>query len=101
MYCRFSISATSEKEAGVISKKLVEKRLVAGTTIYKGLSHYWWKGKIEEKMYWNIEAFSLAKHKNKIIEEVRKIHRDECPVIASNKIDGNKDFLRWIKDSVY
>jgi len=100
MYCRLRISATSKKEANKISKTLVAKNLVAGTMIYKGNCHYWWQGKIVEREYWNIGAFSLLKHKKAIIDEVKKIHRDKCPIIALNKIDGNEEFLKWIKESV-
>ncbi|EKD43513.1 MAG: hypothetical protein ACD_72C00244G0003 [uncultured bacterium] len=98
-YCRVRISATSEEEANKISRTLVEKKLVAGTMIYSGNSHYWWKERIEEKIYWNIGAFSVLEHKDTIINEVRKLHSDVCPIIAFNEIDGNKDFLQWIDDS--
>jgi uncharacterized protein involved in tolerance to divalent cations len=40
------------------------------------------------------------KNKKKIIEEVKKIHSDKCPIIAFFKIDGNKEFLEWIKEIV-
>ncbi len=100
MYCRVRISATSEKEANKISKTLVEKKLVAGTMIYNGNCHYWWSGKVVEKKYWNIGAFSTTKHKQAIIQEVRKLHSDKCPIIAFNKIDGNEEFLKWISESV-
>ncbi len=99
-YCRVRISATSEIEANTISRTLVTKKLVAGTIIYSGNSHYWWKGEIVEKIYWNIGAFSLLEKKDEIIDEVRKLHSDVCPVIAFNTIDGNVDFLEWIDDSV-
>ena len=99
-YCRLRISAPSEEEANKISKTLVEKKLVAGTLIYSGNSHYWWESEIVEKTYWNIGAFSLTKHKQEIINEVRKIHSDVCPIIALNPIDGNEDFLKWIDDNV-
>jgi uncharacterized protein involved in tolerance to divalent cations len=100
MYQRAIISATSESEANKISKTLVQKQLVAGTMIYSGNCHYWWEGKIVGKLYWNIGGFSLAKHKEAIIKEVKKNHSDKCPIIAFNEIDGNKEFLNWIKDSV-
>ncbi len=100
MYCRVRISATSEQEANTISRALVEKKLVAGTMIYSGNSHYWWEGKIVERVYWNIGAFTLAKNKQVIIDEVRKLHSDVCPIIALNEIDGNQDFLKWIDESV-
>lgn len=99
-YCRVRISATSEAEANTISRALVTMKLVAGTMIYSGNCHFWWKGEIVEQMYWNIGAFSVMAHKEAIIAEVRKLHSDECPIIALNVIDGNEDFLKWIDDSV-
>jgi periplasmic divalent cation tolerance protein len=99
-YCRVRISATSEEEANKISKHLVKEKLVAGTLITSGNSHYWWEGEMVEKMYWNIGCFSKPHHKDEIIEEVRKSHTDKCPVIALNIIDGNQDFLDWIDNSV-
>jgi len=99
-YYRARISATSKKEANTISKELVKKKLVAGTMIYKGKCHYWWNNKINEKTYWNIGAFTLNKNKEVIINEVKKIHKDECPIIAFTEIDGNKEFLKWIEDSI-
>lgn len=100
MYCRVRISATSEDEANQISKSLVEKKLVAGTMIYKGNCHYWWNGEIVEKMYWNIGCFSLMQKKDDIIEEVKKLHSDECPIITLNEIDANQETLDWIDESV-
>lgn len=99
-YCRVRISATSEHEANVISKTLVEKKLVAGTMLYSGNCHYWWRGEIVEKVYWNIGAFSLWSKKEDIIEEVKKLHSDKCPIIAFNGIDGNEEFLWWIQESL-
>ena len=99
-HCRVRISATSKEEANSISRTLVAKKLVAGTLIYSGDSHYWWQGEMVEKVYWNIGAFSLMKNKKAIIDEVRKLHSDKCPVIAFNIIDGNEDFLEWVEDSI-
>jgi len=100
MYLRARISATSEKEANLISRTLVEKKLVAGTMIYSGNCHYWWEGMIVEKKYWNIGAFTLSKHKKEIIKEVYKLHSDKCPIIAFNKVELNKDSERWVDEYV-
>jgi len=59
-----------------------------------------WEGKIVEKEYYNIQAFSLIKNKEQIIKEIKKIHSDKCPIIAFIKIEGNQEFLDWIKNSV-
>ncbi len=99
-FCQVLISATSKEEAIDISDSLVKQKLIAGSLITKGDSRYWWDGKIVEKEYYNISAFSLIKNKDKIISEVKKIHNDECPIIAFFKIDGNEEFLSWIKESV-
>src|SRR4030042_2673623 len=95
-FYRILISATSKKEADKISDTLVKKRLIAGSLIVKGPSRYWWRGKIVERIYYNIEGFTLIKNKRKIIFEVKKIHSDKCPIVAFIKIDGNKEFLKWI-----
>ena len=99
-FCQVLISATTREEANKISDNLVEKKLIAGSLIIKGPSRYWWEGRIIEKEYYNIQAFSLMKNKSNIISEVKKIHSDKCPIIAFFKIDGNKEFLEWIRESV-
>lgn len=99
-FCQVLISATSKEEANQISDSLVTQKLIAGALITKGDARYWWQGKIVEKEYYNISAFSLEKNKQRIISEVKKIHADECPIIAIYKIDGNKEFLKWINESV-
>lgn len=99
-FCRILISATTKDEANTISKTLVKKKLVAGTIINKGNCHYWWDKEIVEKEYYNVQAFSLIKNKEPIISEVKLIHNDKCPIIAFMEIDGNEEFLTWIKESV-
>jgi len=99
-FCQVIISATSKDEANKISDLLVKNKLIAGSLIIKGESRYWWQEKIVEKDYYNLQAFSLIKNKEKIISEVKKIHTDKCPIIAFLKIDGNKEFLNWIKSSI-
>jgi uncharacterized protein involved in tolerance to divalent cations len=99
-FCQVLISATNKEEAKLISDNLIKKKLVAGSLITKGDSRYWWEGKIVEKEYYNISAFSIMKNKDKIISEVKKIHTDKCPIIAFTIIDGNIEFLEWIKESI-
>jgi uncharacterized protein involved in tolerance to divalent cations len=99
-FCQVLISATSKKEADNILDNLLKRKLVAGGLIIKGPSRYFWKGKIEEKYYFNISAFSLLKNKEHIISEVEKIHSDETPIIVFTEIDGNEKFLMWIEKEI-
>ena len=94
------ISATSKAEANKISDVLVKKKLIAGSLIVNGSARYWWDARIVERKYYNIQAFALRGSKPKIIYEVKRIHRDKCPIIAFIPIDGNSEFLKWIKESV-
>lgn len=99
-FCQILISATTKQEANKISDTLVKKKLIAGSLIVKGPSRYWWKCKIIEKQYYNIQAFSIFSNKSTIVSEVKKLHADECPIIAFFAMDGNKEFLEWIRSSV-
>ena len=92
-YCQVIISATSKEEAEQLSDTLVKNRLVAGSLIVKGDSRYWWEEKIIEKEYYNVQAFSLLKNKQRIIEQVERIHSDKTPIISFSKIDGNDKFF--------
>lgn len=100
MYQKAVISATSKEEAEEICDQLLEKELLAGTLIVDGDSRYHWKGEIKNETYYNIQAYTLEKHKQKIINEVKKIHSDETPIIEYTEIDGNQDFLNWIKKNI-
>ena len=98
---RTLIGATSKEEAKSILRTLLEKRLIAGGMITEGESQYWWKGQVEEKIYYNLSTFTLAKNKQKIIAETKRLHGDDAPIVAFFKIDdGNEEFLKWIKENV-
>lgn len=99
-FCQVLINCPSREESDKVLDMLLEKRIVAGGLITHGPSRYHWKGKIEEKEYFTISAFSLAGNKKKIISEVRELNSDETPVIVFLEIDGNEDFLKWIEDEV-
>lgn len=100
MYTQVIISATSQKEADEISKVLLKRKLVAGTLVLKGPSTYWWKGRIVKRQYYNVQAFTTLDKKRKIISAVKRMHVDKTPIIAFLRIDGNVEFLRWIKTSI-
>lgn len=99
-YIHVLISAENRKEVDKIIDVLLEKRLIAGSLITKGPSKLWWKGKIVELTYFNISAFTINKHKKAIAEEVKKISKEEVPIIAFFDMEGNKEFLSWIDENI-
>lgn len=100
MHTKAVISATSKEEAEEICDKLLEEKLLAGTLITDGDSRYHWEGEVVNETYYNIQAYTLEKHKQEVIDQVSEIHSDETPIIEYTEIDGNQDFLDWIDGSV-
>jgi len=95
-FCQVLVSSPTREEAGSIADELVQQRLVAGCLIRQGAARYWWNGEVVQRQYWNIEAFSVPRHKSKIIELVEMRSSDECPIVAFTAIDGSAKFLNWI-----
>jgi len=101
-YVLVMITCSSRREALKIKKVLLEERKVACINIIpKVESFFWWKGKIDSCL----EVLILAKTKSNNLEEiitlVKKIHSYEVPeIIASPIIGGNKEYLKWINESL-
>lgn len=101
-YVVIFVTCANREEGEKISQGLVEKKLVACVNLIPEIfSRYWWQGKIEVSN----ETLLMIKSKKslfkQIITEVKKLHSYTVPeIIALPIIDGNKDYLDWIKKSV-
>jgi periplasmic divalent cation tolerance protein len=95
------ITAKDKAEAKMISKTLLEEKLIACANIVDNVdSMYWWEGKIEEAT----EALVIAKTKEPLVAElihrVKQLHSYECPcVVALPLSDANKAYFNWILKS--
>ena len=98
----FYITAPNKKEAGRIAKKLLDKRLIAcANVISKVNSYFVWKNKIQNSKEIIICGKTTLKNQKKIIKVVKSIHSYSVPCIIFFDIkNGNKDFLKWIEQSV-
>jgi periplasmic divalent cation tolerance protein len=96
------ITAASYKQARKLGEVLVSKRLVACTSILRGVdSVFIWNGKMDKAR----EVLLICKTRlsifKKLTAEVRRIHSYEVPeIIALPIIAGNSDYLKWIEQSV-
>lgn len=91
----------NDREAHVIAKSLLQKRLVACANVFPVNSLFWWKGKIEE----TVEKAIIMKTKKKNFENVRKeikrLHSYETPcIVAINIYNADSDYLKWLKEEV-
>ena len=96
------ITCAHRRQANKIARALVEKRLVACVNIVDKIkSIFWWQGRIDS----GNEVLLIAKSKKslilKVIKQVKSLHSYQVPeVIALAVIDGNKDYLNWINESI-
>jgi len=96
------VTCTNKEEGEKISQALVEKKLVACVNLIPEISsRYWWQGKIETSN----EVLLIIKSKKslfkEIVAEVKRLHSYTVPeIIALPIINGNKDYLDWIEESV-
>ena len=98
----FYITAPNKKEAGRIAKKLLNKRLIAcANVIDKVNSYFVWKSKIQNSKEIIICGKTTSKNQKKIIQIVKSLHSYSVPCVIFFDIkNGNKDFLKWIEQSV-
>ena len=96
------ITAASLKQAKEIAGILISKRLAACVNILPGInSVFRWQGKIDKAKEVLLLAKTTKPNFKKLASQVKKVHSYECPeIIALPIIAGNKEYLRWIENSV-
>jgi periplasmic divalent cation tolerance protein len=102
MYCVILVTASNKKEAQAIADGLIESRLAACVTIVNSIdSIFWWQGKVDRAT----EALLVIKTRKalikKLIKKVKSLHSYDVPeIIALPIIDGSKEYLEWIDESL-
>ena len=98
----FYITVPNKKEAEKIAKKLLNKKLIACANVISNVNSYFvWKNKIQSSKEIIICGKTTSKNQKKIIKVVKSVHSYSVPCIIFFDIKkGNKDFLKWIEQSV-
>lgn len=91
-------TCSSEREARLIARQLIENKLAACVNITPGISSiYRWKGTIQE----DSECLLLIKSRRDLFEQLRselvKIHSYDVPeIVAFSMVDGSEAYLNWM-----
>ena len=93
------MTASSKEEAEIISKVLVEERLVACANILPAHSSlYWWDGEVESAQEVAVIFKSRPELFDKIESKIKELHSYDVPCIVSWSIEkGHVPFLEWIQ----
>jgi len=96
------VTAASRRECQKIARHLVEARLAACVNITQPIeSIYRWEGKVADEK----EYLMLIKSTRELFPEIKaaisRIHSYHTPeIICLPIIDGSRNYLQWLGDSV-
>lgn len=95
------IASPNKTEAKAVVLELLERGLIACANILPGAeSFYVWEDGIQHEREVVIIIKTIQPNEAEIIQVVRQMHSYDCPCIVFLPIsNGNRDFLKWIKDS--
>jgi periplasmic divalent cation tolerance protein len=97
------VTCGSLGEARRIGKTLVEKKLAACANILRGgiESVYRWKGKVERGREVLVILKTTAPRLNELEREVKRMHSYDVPeFIVLPVVEGSREYLDWLQDSV-
>ena len=96
------ITASSIKEARKIALVLLSKKVAACVNIIKGVESFFvWQGKKERAKEILLIAKTEISHFEELKKQVKKAHSYKTPeIIALPIIAANKEYLKWIEESV-
>tara|TARA_B100001287_G_C22344723_1_gene372392 strand:- start:155 stop:466 length:312 start_codon:yes stop_codon:yes gene_type:complete len=96
------VTYPSNEEAKIVSKALIEQKLVACANIFSAHeTMYWWEGEIEEGLEVAVIYKTTQENFEKVKEVVVEQHSYDVPCVVSMNIEhAHEGFAVWIKGEV-
>ena len=93
------VTASSQEEALLIGRGVVQKKLAACVTVVPNVtSIFEWEGTVSEEREWLLVIKSHADVYDALESEVKALHSYEVPeVIALSVTKGSSEYLAWVK----
>ncbi|MDD5082028.1 MAG: divalent-cation tolerance protein CutA [Dehalococcoidales bacterium] len=101
-YAVIFITTATNEEAERISRRLLEKRLIACASIIPKIgSHFWWQDRINTVEESLLIAKTRIKRLEELVRQVKETHSYSTPeIIALPIIGGSREYLEWIGEEV-
>jgi periplasmic divalent cation tolerance protein len=99
-YCVINCTTANKNDALILARELVKKKLIACCNIIPNIiSVYNWDNQLNE----DNECLMIMKTKLELFKEVekeiKKNHKYKVPeIICTPIIEGNCDYLNWVKE---
>ncbi|MBU1863610.1 MAG: divalent-cation tolerance protein CutA [Candidatus Omnitrophica bacterium] len=92
----------NKDEASKVAQCLLEARAVACANIIDTISsRFWWQGKIDNASETLLIAKTEKTYFSRVESIIKKHHSYDVPeIIALPILDGSKDYLDWISESI-
>jgi periplasmic divalent cation tolerance protein len=93
------VTCNDPSEAEKIGTEMVKKRLAACANWFPVRSVYWWEGRMEKAAETALVLKTTAGRTKALIAAIKKAHSYKVPCIEALPIlEGNADYLRWIRE---
>ncbi|HVQ44157.1 MAG TPA: divalent cation tolerance protein CutA [Candidatus Saccharimonadia bacterium] len=97
IYYEVKISAENQGQADKIVDSLLEKKLVTGGQFIVAPARFLWKGKVENMDYITITSYTTDRHKDGVMDDVRRTTAEDVPMITFVAPDDlNQELRDWI-----
>ncbi len=101
LYYEVKISAENQDQADKILNSLLEKKLVTGGQFISAPARFLWKGKVQDMDYVTITSYTTDRHKNAVMDDVRKTTSEEVPMMTFILPDDmNQELRNWIDEAL-
>lgn len=91
------VTASSEQEAKVIAKSLVESQLAACVSLIPIQSIYTWQEKLHQEQEWQLLIKTKLALFEMISAKIQQLHSYQVPeIVAIPLVAGSNSYLQWI-----
>ncbi|OGY51474.1 MAG: hypothetical protein A2951_03100 [Candidatus Buchananbacteria bacterium RIFCSPLOWO2_01_FULL_56_15] len=90
-----NVTCRNRKEATVIARALLKKKLVACVNLAPVDSVYWWENKLVTSRETALACKTVARNVHAAMKLIEQLHSYGVPVITVEKVIANKKALDW------